>query len=140
MSLYVGADGHHSRVLSGIPVRPNTQPPEPQLIDLRKTAKDEEPKVEVVGIGAVLAARDDALMLGVVMPGGGAAEAGLVPGDAVVSIDATPVVQLGFSESIQRIRGPENSRVVLGIRRGVGGDAGTGPVVEVPVIRRRIQG
>jgi carboxyl-terminal processing protease len=87
----------------------------------------------------VLTPQYDALALVQVMPGGGAAEAGLVPGDAVVSIDGTAVVQLGFPVAIGRIRGPENSRVVLGVRRGAGGDAGTGPVVEVPVIRRRLQ-
>ncbi len=139
VSLFVEATGYNSRVISGVPVRPNTEAPVPQLLDLSKVQEGEEPKVEVVGIGAVLAAREDALVIGMTVPGGGAAEAGLAVGDAVVTIDGVPVVQLGFTEGIQRIRGPENSRVVLGIRRGVGGDAGTGPVVDIPVIRRRLQ-
>jgi hypothetical protein len=139
VSLLAEAPGYNSRVISGIPVRPHTEPPVPRVIDLNKVAEGEEPKVEVVGIGAVLAPRDDALVIGMTVPGGGAAEAGLTVGDAVVSVDGTSVVQLGFEQAIQRIRGPENSRVVLGVRRGVGGDAGTGPAVEVPVIRRRIQ-
>ena len=61
------------------------------------------------------------------------------PRGAIVTIDGTPVVQLGFPVAIGRIRGPENSRVVLGMRRGLGGDAGTGPVVEIPVKRLRLQ-
>jgi len=139
VSLFAEATGYNSRVISGIPVRPHTEAPVPQVIDLNKVEEGEEPRVEVVGIGAVLAARDDALIIGMTVPGGGAAEAGLTMGDAVLSVDGTSVVQLGFEQAIQRIRGPENSRVVLGVRRGVGGDAGTGPAVEVPVIRRRIQ-
>jgi C-terminal processing protease CtpA/Prc len=60
-------------------------------------------------------------------------------GDGIVRIDGVPVVELGFGGSINRIRGPENSRVVLSIRRGQAGDAGAGPVVDLLVTRRRIQ-
>lgn len=137
VSLYVSAEGHHSRIISGIPVGKGATAP--QVVALRKTEADEEPGIDYVGIGAVLTARDDALALLQVMPGGGAAEAGLAPGDAIVTIDGTPVVQLGFPVAIGRIRGPENSRVVLGVRRGLGGDAGTGPVMEIPVKRLRLQ-
>lgn len=136
VSLYAAADGHHSRILSNILARAGTPP---LVIALRKTEPDEEPQIELVGIGAVLAARDDALVLGRVMEGGGAAEAGLAVGDGIVRIDGVPVVELGFGGSINRIRGPENSRVVLSIRRGQAGDAGAGPVVDLPVTRRRIQ-
>jgi hypothetical protein len=136
VSLYAAADGHHSRVISNVLARPGA---EPLLIALRKTEAGEEPQVELVGIGAVLAARDDALVIGKVMEGGGAAEAGLAVGDGVLRIDGVPVVELGFGGSINRIRGPENSRVVLSVRRGQAGDAGSGPVVDVVVTRRRIQ-
>ncbi|MDY7226712.1 carboxypeptidase regulatory-like domain-containing protein [Hyalangium rubrum] len=137
VSLYVAAEGHHSRVLSNVRARPGTV--EPLVIALRKTKPGEEPQVELVGIGAVLAARDDALVLGQVVEGGGAAEAGLAVGDSILRIDGVSVVELGFAGSINRIRGPENSRVVLSIRRGQAGDAGTGPGVDVPVTRRRLQ-
>jgi hypothetical protein len=136
VSLYAAAEGHHSRILSNILARPGAPP---LVIALRKTEADEEPQVELVGIGAVLAARDDALVLGQVVAGGGAAEAGLAVGDGILSIDGVSVVELGFGGSINRIRGPENSRVVLRVRRGQAGDAGPGPVVEIPVTRRRIQ-
>ena len=136
VSLYAAAEGHHSRVISNVLARPGAAP---LVIALRKTEEGEEPQVELVGIGAVLAARDDALVIGKVMEGGGAAEAGLAVGDGVLRIDGVSVVELGFAGSINRIRGPENSRVVLSVRRGQGGDAGSGPVVDVPVTRRRIQ-
>ncbi|HEX8821700.1 MAG TPA: carboxypeptidase regulatory-like domain-containing protein [Archangium sp.] len=139
LSLFVSADQHHSRILSGISVRPDATAP--QLIELRKTEEGEEPRVELVGIGAVLAARDDALVLGEVMAGGGAAEAGLVTGDGIVRIDGRPVVELGFAEAVQHIRGPEGSRLVLGVRKasamGTGGSPP--PVVDITVTRRRIR-
>jgi hypothetical protein len=139
VSLFVSADKHHSRVVSGITVRPGATPP--RTIELRKTEEGEEPQVELVGIGAVLAARGDALVLGEVMPGGGAAEAGLVTGDGIVRIDGRPVVELGFPQAVQRIRGPEGSRVVLGVRRASAGSAGgsPAPVVDLTVTRRRIR-
>lgn len=138
LSLFVSAAGHHSRILSGITVRGDTAPP--LTIALRKTEEGEEPQVELVGIGAVLAPREDALVLGEVIPGGGAAEAGLVTGDSIVHIDGRPVVDMGFTNAVQRIRGPEGSRLVLGVRKastaGTGGSAA--PVVDIPVTRRRI--
>ncbi|MCI0673543.1 MAG: carboxypeptidase regulatory-like domain-containing protein, partial [Myxococcaceae bacterium] len=132
MSLYVAADGHHHRILSGIAVREGA--PAFQRIELRPVKEGESPQLELVGIGAVLSAREDALVLGEVLAGGGAAEAGLVTGDAIVKVDGVPVVELGFQTAVQRIRGPENSRVLLGVRR-----PGTAEVVDVPVTRRRIQ-
>ncbi|WNG40021.1 signal protein PDZ [Archangium violaceum] len=138
LSLFVSADGHHSRILSGITVRGDTAPP--LTIELRKTDEGEEPQIELVGIGAVLAPREDALVLGEVAPGGGAAEAGLVTGDSIVHIDGHPVVEMGFANAVQRIRGPEGSRLVLGVRKasatGTGGSAT--PVVDIPVTRRRL--
>jgi hypothetical protein len=137
VSLFVSADGHHSRIFANIPVRPDATPP--QLIELRKTEEGEEPQVELVGIGAVLAARDDALVLGEVMAGGGAAEAGLVKGDGIVRIDGRPVVELGFTDAVQRIRGPEGSQLVLGVRRASAAGGSPLPVVDITVTRRRIR-
>ncbi len=139
LSLFISADGHHSRVLSGITVHGDTATP--QLIELRKTEEGEEPRVELVGIGAVLAAREDALVLGEVMPGGGAAEAGLMKGDGIVRIDGRPVVELGFADAVQRIRGPEGSRLVLGVRKASAGgtEESTPPIVDITVTRRRIR-
>jgi hypothetical protein len=136
VSLYAAADGHHSRILSNVLARPGAAP---LVIALRKTEADEEPQIELVGIGAVLSARDDTLVVGTLLEGGGAAEAGLAVGDGIVRIDGVSVVEIGFGGSINRIRGPENSQVVLGIRRGQAGDAGLGVVVDIPVTRRRIQ-
>jgi len=127
ISLTVSAPGHNTRLVSGV------QPTTPLLVELTPTEADAGPKVELVGIGAVLKARGDALVIGEVLPGGGAQASGLVPGDEVIRIDGTPVTELGFAGSIQRIRGPEGTQVVLGVRK-----AGQTSVTDLPVPRKKI--
>jgi C-terminal processing protease CtpA/Prc len=106
----------------------------PITVELAKTEEGEEPRMELTGIGAVLSPKDDAMVLGQVLAGGGAAEAGLAAGDAIVRIDGAPVVDLGFDQAIQRIRGPEGSTVALGVRK-----AGGGEPVDILVTRRRVR-
>ena len=115
-SLLVTAERHHGRIL-GLRV---TEGAPPLTVELARVADGEEPHVELVGIGAVLAGKGDALVIGRVLPSGGAAQAGLVAGDAILTVDGAPVVALGFGQAIQRIRGPEGSTVELGLRRADG--------------------
>ena len=131
-SLSVSAEGHHGRVVSGIVVA-STDPP-PIAIALTPTKKGETPGIELVGIGAVLTAKGDVLLIGQVIPGGGAAEAGLAEGDGVLAIDGTLVTELGFEGAIGRIRGPEGSTVTLTIRK-----AGAAEAIDIVVPRRRIK-
>ena len=132
LSLSVRAPGHDTRIVSGVTVGPGASPLAP--IELNPVADGGTERVEMVGIGSVLGPREDVLVLGQVLPGGGAQEAGLQPGDAIVSIDGTAVVEMGFPTAVQRIRGPEGSRVLLGIRR-----VGRSDVEDVWVTRRKIQ-
>ena len=100
----------------------------------RRLKEGEEPKLELTGIGAALTPKDEVLLIGRVLPGGGAAEAGLVPGDAILSVDGIPVVKLGFNGCIQRIRGPEGSTVLLAVRKAGGEE------IQLEVYRRKIRG
>lgn len=129
-SIFVAAAKHHARVIA---VRVDEKLA-PVVIDLSPTEPGEAPRVELLGIGAVLAAKDDAMLIGKVVPGGGAAEAGLAVGDAILAVDGESVVSLGFEGTIQRIRGPEGTTVSLLIRRGDGGAP-----APISVIRRRIK-
>ncbi len=129
VTLSVSAPGHNTRILSGV------QPSTPVVAELTPTEADAGPTVELVGIGAVLKARDDALVVGEVLPGGGAHAAGLAPGDELVRIDGTLVTELGFTGAIHRIRGPEGTQVVLGVRK-----AGQTSVTDMPVPRKKIGG
>lgn len=71
------------------------------------------------GIGAYVALDED---IGVVyiskpMPGSPAEEAGLLPDDHVYEIDGEDVTGLELDVVVSKIKGPEGSNVVLGIRR-----------------------
>jgi hypothetical protein len=127
VSLSVSAPGHNTRIVSGVRAGP------PVVVELTPQEADAGPRIELVGIGAVLRSRGDALVVGEVVAGGGAQAAGLVAGDEILHIDGVPVVELGFPAAIQRIRGPEGTQVLLGVRR-----AGQPPVTDMSVIRKKI--
>ncbi len=131
-SLSVSAEGHHGRVVSGIAVTSEDAPP--ITITLTPTKKGETPGIELVGIGAVLTPKGDALLIGQTIAGGGAAEVGLGEGDAVLAIDGVNVTDVGFEGAIGMIRGPEGSTVTLTIRK-----AGAADRIDLVVPRRRIK-
>ena len=131
-SIAAAAAGHHARVLGGLSVEPGGWAG-PIEIRLRPLAPGEEPRTDLVGIGVAIAARDDGLVVTQVVPGGGAAEAGLAPGDVIVEVNGRPVAEIGFGGSVDTIRGPEGTTVLLEVRRG---DA----TLEVEVPRRLVRG
>ncbi len=134
VSLHVAADGHHARIVTGIDV-PEGGVAGPVEVKLTPVAEGEEPQVELAGIGAALARRGRAaLRIASVVPGGGAAEAGLVAGDEILSVEGHPIGELGLAGAVDLIRGPEDTRVRLVVRRG---DA---PPAEVWVWRRLVRG
>jgi hypothetical protein len=134
VTLHVEAEGHHSRIVTGIEV-PEGGQAGPVEVKLSPLAEGEEPRVELAGIGAGLERRGrGALRITAVAPGGGAAEAGLLPGDEILQVDGRPVADLGLSGAVDLIRGPEDTRVRLVVRRG------EAPPAEVVVWRRLVRG
>jgi len=133
-SVTVSAEGHHSRIVSGLRFE-DGQRLGPVELDLTPTAEGEEPTLELTGIGAVLTTRNDVLVITQLIRGAGAAQAGLVVGDEILSIDGQGVVELGFNGAVQHIRGPEGSCVPLLIRR-----ASDRSVLTVTVCRQRVRG
>ena len=131
-SATAAAYGHHMVMRSGLVIDEGSVLG-PIVFELQPTKDGEEPTTEMVGIGAVLAAQGELLVIQQVMPGGGAALAGLGAGDAVLGIDGVPLVTLGMEQAIQRIRGPENSVVLLNVRRPSTGFVGPMPVRRVRV-------
>jgi RNA polymerase sigma factor (sigma-70 family) len=122
LSLTIAASGHHGRLIGGLEISPG-KPLELPDVELAPRQEGEPPRIELIGIGASLAPKGDVLVVGQLSPKGGAALAGLVPGDAIVAIDGRAVAELGFSGAIQRIRGAENTVVVLRLRRADGNEA-----------------
>jgi C-terminal processing protease CtpA/Prc len=90
----------------------------PITISLKKLAEGDTPKVELVGIGVQLAGDGDALAVGMVVPEGGAAAAGIVVGDHIVTVDGVPVTTLGIDGAVSRIRGVAHTTVSVTIKRG----------------------
>ncbi|MFZ5443646.1 MAG: carboxypeptidase regulatory-like domain-containing protein [Myxococcota bacterium] len=130
-SLFVAASGHHARIKQ-IEARAD-EVTGPIELELTPVAEGERPRVELVGIGAVLEAKGDALVIKRVLPGGGAAEADLVEGDGILSIEGQLSVNVGFVGGIELIRGEEGTTVLLSVRRH------DGALVDVRVPRRVIQ-
>lgn len=131
-SISVAAADHHARVVGGLEVGPGAAAG-PIGIRLRPLAPGEEPRTDLAGIGASLRAGEDALVVMQLVPGGGAAEAGLAVGDRILEVGGRPVAELGFGGSIDVIRGPEGTRVTLRVQRD-------GATFEVQVPRRQVRG
>lgn len=131
-SIFVAASGHHARVLGGLMVSEGQRLA--VKVELSPLQEGETPTVELVGIGAMLSSKQDVLLIGGVVDGGGAAEVGLGEGDAILAVDDIPVGELGFGGAVQRIRGPEGSTVRLLIRK-----SGAAEALEIAVPRRRVR-
>ena len=89
------------------------------------------PSVPVLS-GLLIEASDDGLVLGNLVASGGAAAAGLHPGDVVLRIDGQTISELGFTDAISRLRGEEGTVVRLEVRRA------DGTTAMVDVVRRPI--
>ena len=126
VSVAVEADRYNRRIVT-LP-RGRTQ----VEVALRPVATDQTPATDLVGIGAVVNRNDEGLVLGNLVASGGAAAAGLHPGDVVLRVDGVTVAELGFTEAISRLRGEEGTMVRLDVRRA------DGTTATVDVIRRPI--
>jgi hypothetical protein len=129
-SLFVVAVEHDARLVS-VDLNANVAAG-PLMIDLAPVADGGTPQLELVGIGAVLKTAGEVLMIERVIPGGGAAEVGLVAGDSVLRIDGVPASTLGFGGAIERIRGSQDTTVLLEVKHS------SGAVELVTTPRRRV--
>ena len=123
--------GYLVRVVSLGPLPEDGDAP-PLAIALTPRDASSDARFELTGIGAVLRPRGDALDVQQVVRNGGAAEAGLGPGDSILAIDRARVTDLGFEAAIGAIRGPEGTTVMLRIRRA-------GRELDVPVVRKLVR-
>lgn len=131
-SVRVQAEGYHARILGGVSFGAGeTQQVE---VELTPVGEGEEPSTELAGIGCVLMPRGEALIIRRIVEGGGAARAGLQPGDLVLAVDGTPVTTLGFGGTIDHIRGVEGTTVILSVQRR-GAEAPT----DIAITRERVR-
>jgi carboxyl-terminal processing protease len=77
----------------------------------------EQTEGEYSGIGAALEKKNGALVITRVFEGSPAAEAGLGPGDAIVSVDGESTADVAIETSISRIKGEAGTEVELEVRK-----------------------
>lgn len=128
-SLFVEAEGHDARLLS---LEVSSSGATGLVIDLAPVPDGGTPQLELVGIGAVLRADGDVLIIDTLVPRAGADLAGLAEGERILSIDGTSVASLGFAGSVERLRGAEDTTVVVEVRQA------SGLTRRVVVTRRRV--
>jgi carboxyl-terminal processing protease len=83
------------------------------------------------GIGAELGKEDQSIVIISPIEGFPAKEAGLKAGDIIAEIDGEPAFDLTISEAVKEIRGPEGTKVKLGIVRD-------GKTLEIEITRAKI--
>ena len=85
------------------------------------------------GIGLSVVPVKRGLRAGQVFPGSPAAEAGIEPGDTIVSVDGDSIAGESSDAATKRIKGPEGTEVTVGVR-----DAKSGKVRQVKLTRAEV--
>lgn len=86
-----------------------------------------------VGVGITIQMEEDGSVdVMEVLPGSGAEEAGIQPGDRITAVDGTSILGMTSEENSALIKGEENTTVRLTLIRG-------GQTLEVDVVRRRVE-
>jgi len=114
-SIRVSHERYRTKIVPGLLTRgaPTLQ----QDVELSPRGDGGPGDTELAGIGAVLVPQPKGVIVSWLIPGGPAQEAGLRPGDVIARIDGIDAQNLTLNDCIQRLRGPEGSRVLVSVRR-----------------------
>jgi len=99
--------------------------------DIDLSPAGDGPSTEMTGIGATLGMGDKFVDIVSVLPGGPAEAAGLLPEDRIMRIDGASAEGFTVSDCVQRLRGPEGTRVSVTLGRGTS-------TVELTITRAKI--
>jgi carboxyl-terminal processing protease len=86
----------------------------------------------IVGVGVEIKPDEKGMLVVNALSGGPAAEAGLLKGDLIESVNGQPVAGETLEAAVNLITGPPGSRVTLGVRREE-------KVADIPLVRRRVE-
>lgn len=131
-SVWVAAGRYNRKIQSGITISEGIETG-PITIELSPAPEGEASHTEMVGIGLVLRARGEYLVVLNVIEGSGAEEVGIVPGDKVQAVEGQSVVALGMDGAVQSMRGPEGTSVSVTVVKE------DGAVQTLLVPRRRLR-
>lgn len=84
-----------------------------------------------VGVGIIIQQDAEGAKIVRVIDGGSAKEAGIIPNEQIVAVEKQTVAGLTLQQIVDRITGPENTSVILGIRNAAG------QVRDVTLLRRK---
>jgi carboxyl-terminal processing protease len=98
-------------------------------------AANEDLKGSFSGIGVRFSMLEDTIHIGNVIKGGPSEKAGILAGDLIITVDGKKVAGVGLSsdEVMKRLKGQENTKVKLGIKR-----VGEKELKEITVVRGNI--
>ncbi len=128
-SIRITSDRYRSRILSGLTTRSGAA----LVQDVELTPRgDGGADNEMAGVGAVLMPQPRGVAISWLVPGGPAQTSGLQTGDILSKIDGADAQALTMSDCVQRLRGPEGSRVAVVVAREGAGS------IEIVVTRKNI--
>jgi Carboxypeptidase regulatory-like domain/PDZ domain len=113
-SIRVAHEGYRSKIVPGIVTRGAAAT---QDVALQPLGDGGAGGTELAGIGAVLVPDAQGVALSFIIPGGPADKAALRNGDVITRIDGLDAQSLTVSDCVQRLRGPEGSRVFVSVKR-----------------------
>jgi protocatechuate 3,4-dioxygenase beta subunit len=129
-SVRASAEGYRAKIVSGLTTRGAPSIREDILLQPHGDAG--AGVSELVGIGAMLAPGSQGVLIAGLVDGGPAERAGIQRSDRILRIDGADATSMTVSDCVQRLRGPEGSRVSISLAREGSGD------VEVTVVRATI--
>jgi carboxyl-terminal processing protease len=100
----------------------------------RLTAFNEQISGRFSGIGISVVPVKRGLRAEQVYPGAPAAQAGIEPGDVIVSVEGDSIAGVSSTEATARIKGPEGTEVTIGVR-----DAESGEVEQLTLTRAEVE-
>lgn len=113
-SIRVAHESYRAKIVPGLVARGSAMT---QDVELQPNGDGGAGGTELVGIGAVLAPQPKGVTISFLIPGGPAAGADLRNGDVITRIDGVDAQGLSMSDCVQRLRGPEGSRVTVRVSR-----------------------
>lgn len=98
--------------------------------------EDEESYIEgsYIGIGVEVALKDGVIEVVTPLDGGPAKRAGIRSGDLIEEINGDQLADLAYDDAVDRLRGPEGTRVTLGIGR-----PGAQDLLQLTLTRERVE-